>query len=353
MRIIQIVPSISYGDAVSNNIFAIDRILKENNYKSYIYADGVDQRLKGKVKLFKNMPPIEPDDIVLYHKASAHAMTYIFASYNCTKVLVYHNVTPAEFFAPYSKEIADNCTLARTMLKNIHDKVDYCLTVSDYNKQELEEMGFKNITVIPILIAFDDYNKTPNKKIVEQYSDGRTNILFTGRIAPNKKYEDIIQAFYYYNNYVDPTARLILVGSCGLPTYEQRLRKYIEKLELQNVIFTGHIPFDEILAYYKVADVFLCMSEHEGFCVPLAEAMYFNVPIIAYNSSAIAGTLDGSGVLVHEKDYKTIAELINIVIEDSTYREEIILQQQRRLNELDHVVIAKTMIKYIKAIIDK
>ena len=127
------------------------------------------------------------------------------------------------------------------------------------------------------------------------YDDDYVNILFTGRVVPNKKQEDVIEAFYYYKRFIQPKSRLILVGSfAGIDKYHDQLEAYVNKLGLEDVIFTGQIKFDEILAYYQLADLFLCMSEHEGFCVPIVEAMYFNVPVIARDTSAIAWTLAGS-----------------------------------------------------------
>lgn len=115
---------------------------------------------------------------------------------------------------------------------------------------------------------------------MEHYKDdGYTNFIFVGRVAPNKKQEDVIRAFYCYKKYCNPKSRLFIVGSYnGMERYYHRLRRYVGALELDNVVFTGHIPFAQILAYYHLADLFLCMSDHEGFCVPLVEAMYFNLP---------------------------------------------------------------------------
>src|SRR5690606_3919553 len=153
---------------------------------------------------------------------------------------------------------------------------------------------------------------------VERFSkDGYTNLLFVGRIAPNKKQDDIIKIFYYYKKFINPESRLILVGSyIGMERYYSELIKLVNDLDLQDVFFTGHIPFESILAYYQISHLFLCMSEHEGFCVPIVEAMLFDLPIIAYRSSAVPATLGNAGFVVSEKNYKAIAELIHIVLND-------------------------------------
>ena len=113
--------------------------------------------------------------------------------------------------------------------------------------------------------------------------------------------------------------------------YYQHLQEYIKECGVENVIFPGHIAFRTILAYYKIADLFLCMSEHEGFCVPLVEAMFFETPIVAYASTAIPGTLGGSGVLVESKEPERVAEKIHQVIEDEQYKNEIVKEQKKRL----------------------
>ena len=165
--------------------------------------------------------------------------------------------------------------------KRLAKTADYAIAVSEYNKQDLIRLGFTcDIEVLPILIPFEDYEKKPNAGVLRRYDDDYVNILFTGRIVPNKKQEDVIETFYYYKKYINPKSRLILAGSyVDVGKYHEKLELFARKLGLADVIFTGQIRFDEILAYYRLADVFLCMSEHEGFCVPLVEAMYFDVPM--------------------------------------------------------------------------
>ena len=210
-------------------------------------------------------------------------------------------------------------------------------------------MGYKcKIDVLPILIKFEDYEKKPNKLVMKKCDDGYTNIIFVGRIAPNKKQEDVIESFYYYNKYYNEKSRLILVGSYGgMEKYYVRLKDYSEKLGAKNVIFTGHIKFDEILAYYHMADLFLCMSEHEGFCVPLVESMYFDVPIIAYDSCAIGGTLAGSGILLKDKKALETAGVMNYVLTHEQIKDELIKNQKTRLADFDNEVIAKQFLEYL------
>ena len=210
------------------------------------------------------------------------------------------------------------------------------------------------IDVRPILIKFDDYKQAPDKALMKKYSDGKKNLIFVGRIAPNKKQENVIRAFYQYRR-LNPDSRLILVGSYnGMENYYQRLVKYAAALGIaDDVIFTGHIKFSEILAWYTIADAFVCMSEHEGFCVPLAEAMFFDVPIIAYDTSAISDTLGRSGVLLDDNDPVFAARVIDRVLSDNELREHILSGQRRRLEDFSYNRIRDIFEKQIKSFINK
>ena len=188
------------------------------------------------------------------------------------------------------------------------------------------------IDISPSLTKFEDYEQAPDEAIMKKYRDGKKNIIFVGRIAPNKRQENIIRAYYCYKK-LEPDSRLILVGSAnGMENYNERLVKYVNALGLSDdVVFTGHIKFSEILAYYHVADAFVCMSEHEGLCVPLVESMFFGVPIIAYDTSAISETLGGSGVLLDSNDPVFAAAVIDRVVRDEKLRKSLIEGQKKRL----------------------
>lgn len=355
MKIYQLLPTLAFGDAVSNDTLALEKVIKKMGYKTEIFAESIDPRLpKGSARLVEKLPKINDKDIVLYHLSTGTKLNYRLAQLHCRKVLIYHNITPPQFFEEYSIKAAQLCQSGLEGAMYLADKVDYSLAVSEYNRQDLISMGYRcPIDVLPILIPFKDYEQQPSQKVVRQYSDDYTNIIFTGRIAPNKCQEDVIRAFYNYKKFYNPKSRLIMVGGHnGMERYYHRLKSYVNALELEDVVFPGHIKFDEILAYYKTADVFLCQSEHEGFCVPLVEAMYFDVPVIAYDSSAIAGTLGGGGFLLKEKNPVETAAVINRVVTDKALRDTIIQNQQIRLKDFEHKVIEEQFVKYMKEFIN-
>ena len=179
-----------------------------------------------------------------------------------------------------------------------------------------------------------------------------TKIVFTGRVAPNKKHEDLIATFSYYKKYINPKSRLLLVGRYDFfPEYYRRLQKYVEQLGVEDVIFTGQVKFPDILAYYKVADVFLCLSEHEGFCVPLVESMMFDVPVIAYDSCAVGETLGGCGLLLNDKTPAVVAEAIERVRTDERLKHTIIENQKIRLKYFEHSRINAQFIDIINRLV--
>lgn len=354
MRIVQIVPSISYGDGVSNDCIAIKQALSERGYNTQIYAETISPKVdSGTAVPLNKMPQLFAGDVIILHLASGHHLNFEINKMNGKKVIRYHNITPPYFFAGYDKNSQHACSFGYEGVRFLADKVDYVIAVSEYNKRELRRMGYTcDIDVMPILIPFDDYKQKPDENTIRKYSDGKTNVIFTGRIVPNKKQEDVIRAFHLYKKYYDPEARLFLVGSYkGMKEYYERLQNYVQRLGTQDICFTGHIPFNQILAYYTLADVFVCMSEHEGFCIPLLEAMYFQTPILAYNSSAIGGTLGGTGVLLPDKAPALTAGWMNRLAKDEELRKNVIENQNRHLENFTYERIKSKLYECIDKII--
>ncbi len=354
MKIVQLLPTISFGDAVGNDARAIEEILKEQGYDTRIYAENIDGRLPaGTASYVRDMPHLGNDDVILYHGSTGTELNYTLPSYGGRKVMIYHNITPPHFFSKYSWQSEQLTQTGLEGMRYLSDKLNYCIADSEFNKCCLIEMGYTcEIDICPILIPFSDYDKKPNSKVMARYqNDGYTNLLFVGRIAPNKKQEDVIRAFCCYQKRYNQKSRLFLVGSGDGPYYE-RLKKYVSLLGLEDcVIFPGHIRFDEVLAYYHLADVFLCMSEHEGFCVPLVEAMYFKIPIIAYDSSAISDTLGKGGILLDEKTPEVVSGVINRLLADSTLKGYILSKQEEQLHRFSHKAVKAELLKCLEKVI--
>ncbi|MDD6268607.1 MAG: glycosyltransferase [Oscillospiraceae bacterium] len=345
MRVFQLMPTIAAGDAVSNDAIAIGKVLEKMGFKTGIFAENIDKRLpSGTASHISRMPRLTSADTVLYHLSVGSELNFSLEKLKAKKGIIYHNITPSYFFRPYNGELTELLDAGRKGAAHLADKADFCMADSEYNKKELMDLGYKcDIAVRPVLIQFSDYSGRPDPEVIKQYdSDGFVNFLFVGRVAPNKKHEDIIRTFNCYQKYCNPKSRLIFVGSWeGTELYYKRLLRYVQALELQNVIFTGHVSFAKMIAYYQIADIFLCMSEHEGFCVPLVEAMYFGVPIIAYDACAVPDTLGGAGFLLHDKDPLQAAMAADRILTDTVLRREIIGTQRKRQQDFAYNTVKK------------
>jgi len=347
-RIVQIMESYSYGDAIGNHATTIHRELEKRGMESLIFANSVDERRRSLAKAISQYDP-KPEDVILYHLSTGSDLNRKVVEYPGKLIINYHNITPPEFFHGYSDIMEQVCVRGYEDAVFLKDYAAAVISDSEYNAQELVKMGYTcPMYSIPIFMDFSDYEKKPNDAVMQKYSDGVKNILFVGRVAPNKRQEDVIRAFYYYTRFFEPNSRLILVGNYNnLEQYYLELKTFARKLRLNNVVFPGHTSFAEILAYYRTADLFLCQSEHEGFCVPLVEAMYFGKPIVAYDSSAIGETLAEAGVLLKEKDPALTAAVMDQVIRDPQLQQVIRQHQQKNLQRFRHEVVADGYMKIL------
>ncbi len=357
MKVVQMLTSLAYGDAIGNETMAIYRMLKEEGYDTFIYAEAIDERIRvlGITGVIDENLSFSSDDIIFYHLSTGCKWNLGVFEFGAKVIVIYHNITPPVFMGGPGCDPWYMVETGIRDLKQIAPKVKYCIAVSGFNRDDLLANGFGcDIKVIPLLIPFEDYKTKASEKILEKYSQIKsTKILFTGRVASNKKIEDVIATFNEYRLKFDNDALLFLVGKHFNDGYYLGLKKYAESLNSESIIFTGHIDFDEILAYYSVSDCFLCMSEHEGFCVPLVEAMYFDLPVIAYDSSAIKDTLGGAGFLLDNKNPLEAACVVNRVIRDLPLRERIINNQRERLKAFRYDVIKGQILDYLRKVIEE
>ncbi|MFA5658870.1 MAG: glycosyltransferase family 4 protein [Oscillospiraceae bacterium] len=349
MRIVQFTPSLSHGDAVSNDIIAMSQVLDSLGCKNIIVSINYADKVRQLVTPFSKYK-FKDGDIALYHMSIGSSLTeFVIKTPFKKRLMVYHNITPAHFFKENENHYA-YCTAGRQQLRQLSKIIDFSISDSEFNRLELEAFGFKSTVTLPIILNIEEYRSTlPDEAVLKKYSDGFVNILFVGRIAPNKKHEDVISAFHIYNKYINPKSRLFLIGSeNGFESYAGALIDFISENKIKNVFFSGHISFGEIIAYYKIADAFLCMSEHEGFCVPVVEAMIFNVPVIAYSACALPYTMGEAGVLINEKDFALTAELIDRIASDKALKHEIISSQQKRLEAFEPKAVKKQFAELIR-----
>lgn len=334
MTVNQWVPAAHRGDAIGDSARRVRTLLRDLGHRSDIYALTVDGDLLGDVLPFDDAGA-RAGDVTIFHYALPSAMTEAFAALPRGRVLQYHNVTPAQFFAPYDAGIFRLAALGRHEIQRLAGRTDMALGDSEFNRQELEGFGFDNTGVFPIAVDFARIRQgVPQPALAEVLSDGLMNFLFVGRIVPNKKIEDHIRLAEHYKRYVDADYRFIFVGRTdGVPRYYNAVRALITEYRMpeDRFIFTGPVPDDDLVTYYLMADVYISLSEHEGFCVPLLEAMAADVPVLAYASTAVPDTLGGAGVLFSPKDLEFAAELLGELAYNDDLRARVIDGQRRRL----------------------
>jgi glycosyltransferase involved in cell wall biosynthesis len=336
MRIHQWVPAAHRGDAIGDSARSVRGLLRGLGYDSEIFALAIDDDLRGDVLPFQDAAAVL-GEVTIFHFALPSPMTEAFASLKGVKILQYHNITPAAFFAPYDPGLFRLAALGRRELATLAGRVDLALGDSEFNRRELESLGFAPTGVMPIAVNTERITNAPPRPALERIlSDGLINILFVGRIAPNKKIEDHIRLAEMYKRYIDSYYRFIFVGRYdGLPRYYSQMRALLEQYEMlpDRFWFTGPVPDEDLAAFYRWSDAYVSLSEHEGFCVPLVEAMAADVPIVAYAAGAVPETLGGAGILFAPKDLEVAAELLGSVVYDRDVRERVLEGQRRRLQD--------------------
>jgi glycosyltransferase involved in cell wall biosynthesis len=329
----QWVPAAHRGDAVGDNALVMRGLLRDWGHDSDIFALSIDDALQGDVVPW-NDAEARRADITIFHYAIPSPMTQAFGTLPGARVLHYHNVTPAHFFAPYDPGICRMASLGRQQLETLVDRTDLALGVSEYNREELDVLGFPRTGVLPIVVDTDRLRHARRVPALEvPLTDGLANILFVGRIAPNKRIDDHIRLAEHYKRYVDTQYRFIFVGNDqAVPRYTAAVRALIAEYRMlpDRFWFTGPVPEEELATYYRHAHAYVSLSEHEGFCVPLVEAMAMDVPVLAYGAAAVPETLGGAGVCFAPKDLELAAEWLGALVYDEPLREQILAGQRRR-----------------------
>ena len=337
MNVHQFHPQVAFGDAASNQVLSLQKLLRSLGHNSEVFCEQQPFVFEGKTHPLADYARYtSPDNVLLLHYTIHYSDNVIswLRQIPDQKVLIYHNITPHHYFAGVNAPLAEAAQRGRRQLGLLSEICDAGWGVSAFNCRELKENGWSNLGVMPIIFDPERYTVRPKRSVMDAYQDGCANVLFVGRMAPNKRVEDLILTFFYLKRYVREDARLLLVGAHGgMGRYVGFLERVVEELDLEDVIMPGHVSHAELMAYYRCADCYLSMSEHEGFGVPFLEAMHFGVPIVAYEAAAIPETLGDSGILVREKAYPAIAELIGLLMEDRDLRVRITRGQSTRLRD--------------------
>ena len=328
----QFLAGFSAGDAISNEAVLIRDHLRNQGFRSEIYCEQYTEKDAAHVLPYRSYHG-RRNSVIIYHHSYHTNILQKLRQYPSHKLLIFHNVTPSGYVEPYNRRMAESLARARDELRELRDGFQAVFAVSRFNAQLLSELGFADVQVMPVPISLPAMPEGPLPGHLCFLDDGQLNLLFVGRIVPNKRHQDLLKAFFFFKKR-KPASRLILVGPFhpGARGYAAELHNLVQELRLSDsVLFTGMVPDAELPFYYREADAFLSMSEHEGFFVPLIECMHFRVPVLAFASSVIPETLGSAGVQFSKKDFPRIALMLERLAVPSPFREAVLEGQLERL----------------------
>ena len=325
IQIHQVLATLGYGDAIGNEVLGIQRVLRGAGYESEIFVETADHRLEPLTRDYRELVDCSRRDNLLLHHFSlgSKASRTAFALAD-RMALIYHNITPPEYFVGVHRRLARQCFRGRRELKAYADRCDLALGDSEFNRQDLEALGFSRTAVLPVVPDFSHLDREPDWTVARDFDDEWTNIVFVGRVIANKKIDDVIRFFHAYHTIFNPRSRLLIVGAqSGFERYLASLHYLTATLGASHVHFVGHVSDEELVAFYEVADLFLSASEHEGFCVPLAEAMALGTPIVGYAAGAVGWTAGDAGLIWDESDPYLFAASVARLREDDVLRKTL------------------------------
>jgi L-malate glycosyltransferase len=328
----QFTEGVHAGDAVTDQALLIQRWLRGLGFESDIFAERIQPEFDGRVRFAGAYRPAPAESCLIHHHAVGSDMAERLGRIGLPQILIYHNITPPEYFAATNPVMAGQLSKGRRQLAEMRSRTILALGDSGYNERELVELEFSATGVLPIVLDERHYDMVDNESLARECAASRPLLLFVGRQAPNKRQEDLIKLLYCVRR-IEPEARLILAGSLHVQPYVEWQRQLASSLGLADgaVVWAGHVSQQDMVTYYRHADFYVSMSEHEGFGKPLIESMYFGLPVIAFGSTAVPDTLGGAGVQFFEKDFEALAELILLIRSDTALCERLVERQKQRV----------------------
>jgi len=331
------VPTFEPG-AVGSHVIEVQRLVREDlGLASEVFAEHV--RGPGGARRhtdYGRAVPARPGDVLVYQMAIGSVVADFVAARPETLVVNSHNITPARFLQPWDPGVTHGVAWGQDQLRQLAGRAALGVAVSSFNRADLVAAGFARTAVVPVLVDVGRASGDSDPAVEDRLraTKGGTDWLFVGRISPNKCQHDVVRAFAAYRRLYDGAARLWLVGSPASASYQDALERMVDDLGLgPAVTFTGSLSQAAVVAHYRAADVFVCLSEHEGFCVPLLEAWWHRLPVVAFAAAAVPETLDDAGLLLADKGPARVAASVARVASDEPLRRALVARGSDRLDE--------------------
>ncbi|MEA2758548.1 MAG: hypothetical protein QOH65_1161, partial [Methylobacteriaceae bacterium] len=346
-RVFQFHSGSAVGDAVTNSLLYVHEILSDYGIEAKIFVEHRDPRLSDRLSLIGEFRP-RSDDLLLIHHSMGHDIMPFLRALPCRKILIYHNVTPPSFFDqdPVTRKYA---TKGLQQVEELRKFVAGAVAVSGFNAEELRRRGYDDPVVIPLLRDFTSIRFADFNPAMHYFEAPRYQVLFVGRISANKGQLHLINFLDQYRDTFEYPLYLTLVGYIkeGDP-YASELLKTVERAGLRDqVSIPGHLSEKDLYGHFRAADAYVSFSEHEGFGVPLLEAMAFDVPVVAFEAGAIADTLGGSGIKLKTTEPHELAEQLHRIFSNRSHRREVIRGQRKRLMDFERGAIGAKLIEFL------
>lgn len=330
----QFIPSLAVRDAVGSHTFAVDELLSELGADTTIYTAHINSQTRDRSRHYRQHVRDPAPDLIVYQASIGSPMADYVMGRSEPLMLNYHNMTPPEYFYGWEPSLGADLDFGRRQLARLCRRAVVGVADSEFNARELTELKLEHVEVIPVLTddALLPVDDPPTTRAIPDES--AVTVLFVGRLAPNKCQHDLLAAMALLRQRVT-SAELVLVGSSSSERYEKALREFAVELGIADAVrFEGSLPMADLVSWYRRADVFVCLSEHEGFCVPILEAMAWGVPVVAFDAAAVPKTVAAAGVVLDDKSPAVVATAIERVVRDAPLRQRLVQLGFQRASEL-------------------
>ena len=328
-RIDQVIPTLASRDAIGGHVMQLRDLLRTRGYASDIYSGNASpDRLDEGFPITRIGEPSASGRVLLYQLSIGSGVADIFRDRPERKFVNYHNITPADLLEAWIPQVGEEVRWGRAQLRELASVTEFAIADSEYNESELVAAGYPSTTTVPLLIDPEDFTGSADPvlsaRLDRQRQAGGSDLLFVGKVSPHKGQHDLVKALAAYRRLYDPLARLHIVGGAISEEYQRAVERFADELDLADAVeFAGSVTHEELIAYYERCDVFLCLSNHEGFCVPLLESMYHRLPIVSYQFTAVPETVAQAGLILPDKEPARVAAAVHRVVEDARLRAEL------------------------------